>query len=93
MSKNHLKFKIRNLIGMYQCNPENWFYILLSIGVHSFWQGGRSLTLLRPTLVYNIFTLGCCPQYDTNNVKWIQLSFSMFVLPTYVAKGGHKGQH
>ena len=28
-----------------------------------------------------------------NGVKWIQLYFSAFVLPTYVAKGGHKGQH
>ena len=47
----------------------------------------------RLRLVYNIFRLGCCPQYDTNNVKWRQLSFSTFVLLTYVAKEGHKGQH
>ena len=35
-----LEMKIRKLIGMFQCNPENSFYILLSIAVHSFWQGG-----------------------------------------------------
>ena len=63
--------KIRKLIGMFKCNPEHSFYVLLSIVVHTFWQGGR-------TLVYNIFRLGCCPQYDTNKLKWRQLSFSTF---------------
>ena len=44
------EMKIRKLIGMFQCNPKNSVYILLSIVVLSFWQGGRTQPLSTTSL-------------------------------------------